>query len=532
MAEQRSGFLEKMEPTVFFTSAALIVGFVLFGSFATETAAGVFDAIQGFIANTFGWVYVLGVTFMVGFVIWLYFSPYGHIRFGGDNAKPDFSYFAWFAMLFSAGMGIGLVFWSIGEPMFHYLSPPIGEGQTPEAMRQAMKFTFFHWGFHPWAVYIIFGGAIAYFHFRHKLPLAPRSMLFPIVGHKVHGGLGHAVDIMCVVGTLFGVATSLGFGAMQINSGLGAYFHLPQDTTTQIIIIISITAVATISVVSGVNKGIRLLSSFNIYLAAFMVLFIFFAGPTLFQLHLLINTLGQYLQTFVSTSFWMDMREGSNWQTSWTIFYWGWWISWSPFVGIFIARISKGRTLREFVLNVFLVPSLVTFIWLSVFGGTGLYMEQHDIADIAGVVNTDVALSLHTVLEHLPLSTLSVALGTLLVIVFFVTSSDSGSLVVDMITSGGHPHPLVSQRIFWAVSEGAVACVLLYSGGLKALQTASITTGLPIAILLLIACYGLAKAFKVDASTEGVPTKQELIAGVDGDVHSPEETDRNLHEAS
>lgn len=528
MAEQRSGFLEKMQPTVFFTSAGLIIAFVLFGSLFTELAANIFDTIQGFIANSFGWVYVLGVTFMVGFVVWLYFSPYGEIRFGGDEAVPDFSYFAWFSMLFSAGMGIGLVFWSIGEPMFHYLGPPYGEAETTEAMHLAMKLTFFHWGFHPWAVYIIFGTAIAYFHFRHKLPLAPRSMLFPLIGNKVHGGLGHCVDILCVVGTLFGVATSLGFGAMQINSGLGNYFHLPQSTTTQIVIIICITLVATISVVSGVNKGIRLISGFNILLAAFMVLFIFFAGPTLFQLRLLVNTLGEYMQTFIAMSFWMDMRQEGNWQTSWTIFYWGWWISWSPFVGIFIARISKGRTLKEFVLSVFLVPSLVTFIWLAVFGGTGLHMEINNTAEIAEVVNTDVALSLHTLLEHLPFSTITVALGTLLVIVFFVTSSDSGSLVVDMITSGGHPNPLVSQRIFWAFSEGAVACVLLYSGGLKALQTASITTGLPIAILLLIACYGLAKAFKVDAATEGVPTKQDLVAGVDA-VVTPDETVENLH---
>jgi len=519
-----------MQPTVFFTSAALIIAFVLFGSFYTELAATVFGAVQGFIANTFGWIYVLGVTFMVFFVVWLYFSPYGHIRFGGDDAKPDFSDFSWFAMLFSAGMGIGLVFWSIGEPMFHYLSPPQGTGRTPEAMQLAMKLTFFHWGFHPWAVYIVFGATIAYFHFRHKLPLAPRSMLYPLIGDRIYGGLGHGVDILCVVGTLFGVATSLGFGAMQINSGLGAYFDLEQSTSVQILIIIIITMIATLSVVSGVNKGIRLLSTFNILLAAFMVLFIFFAGPTLFQLHLLVNTLGAYLQTFVSTSFWMDMRTEGNWQTGWTIFYWGWWISWSPFVGIFIARISKGRTVREFVLNVFLVPSLVTFIWLAVFGGTGLHMEINNTAEIAEVVNTDVALSLHTVLEHLPFSTASVALGTLLVIVFFVTSSDSGSLVVDMITSGGHPNPHVVQRVFWAFSEGAVACVLLYSGGLKALQTASITTGLPIAILLLIACYGLVKALRVDASVDGVPTKQDLVSGAEPAV-SPDETAQNLHSA-
>ena len=513
----RPNLMDSIQPTVFFTSAITILAFVLFGSFFDDMTARIFDRIQTGISHYLGWFYVLGVSLMVGFVVWLFFSPYGHIRFGGDEAKPEFSYFAWFTMLFSAGMGIGLVFWSIGEPMYHYLSPPAGTGQTPEAMLDAMRLTFFHWGFHPWAIYIVFGGAIAYFHFRYNLPLAPRTLLYPLIGERFRGGYGHAVDILCVVGTLFGVATSLGLGARQINAGIGTYTDLPQTTPVQILIIISITAVATISVVTGIKRGIRLLSQINILLAVFMVLFLFVAGPTLFQLKLFVNALGTYLQKLVITSFWMDMRTEGNWQTSWTIFYWGWWMSWAPFVGIFIARISKGRTVREFVLNVFLVPSLVTFVWLTVFGGTALHIELGETGSISSVVKADVSLALYEVLGRLPLSSLTIALGTLLVIVFFITSSDSGSLVIDMITAGGHPTPATTQRVFWALTEGAVACVLLYIGGLKALQTASITSGLPIAVLLLVGCYGLVKAMRVDVSSDGVPDTQALVGGVADD---------------
>ena len=502
-----------MQPTVFLGSAASIVAVVLFGVFFTETAAATFSAVQAFIAKNFGWVYVLGVSFLVAFVVWLFFSPFGKIRLGGDDVRPEFSYFAWFTMLFSAGMGIGLVFWSIGEPMMHYLSPPLAEGQTPEAMAEAMRMTFFHWGFHPWAIYIVFGLSIAYFHFRHGLPLAPRSMLYPIIGNRFRGMPGHLLDMMCVVGTLFGVATSLGFGAMQINSGLSEYIDVPQSTQVQILIIAGITLIATISVVSGIEKGIRLLSEFNMILAGLMLLFIFAVGPTLFQIKLFATSLGGYLQHFVETSLWMDLRPDNTWQTGWTIFYWGWWVSWSPFVGIFSARMSKGRTLREFVVSVLMVPTLLTFVWMSIFGGTGLHIEIHGAGGIADVVNEDVALALHAVLNQLPWAAVTSGVGTLLVIVFFITSSDSGSLVIDMVTSGGHPDPPTAQRVFWAVSEGAVASVLLYAGGLAALQTASIAVGLPLMFFLIFVCYGLYKALKVDVATEGVPERQALVDG-------------------
>ncbi len=499
----RPKLLDAMEPTVWFGSAATVVVFCIYGGLFTEHAADVFTATQAFIADRFGWFYIASVSFFLVFVVWLLLSPYGKIKLGKQDDEPEFSYFAWFTMLFSSGMGIGLVFWGIAEPIMHYNAPPLAEAGSHAAIMESMKFTFFHWGFHPWAVYIIFALGIAYFHFRHGLPLAPRSLLYPIIGERFRGIIGHLIDILCTVGTLFGVATSLGLGAMQINAGIGAYMDVQISTAAQIWIVGLITIAATLSVVSGIERGIRLLSEFNIILGGAVLLFVFLAGPSVFQLKLLASTLGSYLSGIVELSLWVDLREGVNWQKSWTIFYWGWWISWSPFVGIFIARISKGRTIREFVLNVFLAPSAVTFLWLAVFGGTGLHMEIFGGGGISKAVDENVALSLNAVFFNLPLAALMPAVGTLLVITFFITSSDSGSLVDDMVTSGGHPDPPTTQRVFWAISEGAVAGVLLYTGGLSALQTASITSGLPLTILLLFTCYGLAKAFRIDLAGGG-----------------------------
>jgi len=510
---KRLKIFEAMQPVVWLGSAGLVLAFCIYGGFFPASAASVFGALQTTIASQFGWFYILSASFFFFFVIWLCVSPYGNIRLGGDQAQPDFSYFAWFTMLFSAGMGIGLIFWSIAEPIMHYGSPPMANPETREAAAEALRFTFFHWGFHPWAVYVIFALGIAYYHFRFKLPLAPRSLLYPIIGERCRGYIGHLVDILCTVGTLFGVATSLGIGAMQINTGLSEYTDLAVSTEVQVWIIILVTLVATVSVVSGINRGIKLLSQFNILLALAFMVFLIMAGLTLYQLRMLTTTVGDYLQNVVGMSFWMGEGKEASWQQSWTIFYWGWWISWAPFVGIFIARISKGRTVREFVLNVFLAPVAVTFVWLAVFGGTGLHMELHGAGGIAEAVSENAALSLNAVLANLPFSSITPAIATLLVVTFFVTSSDSGSLVNDMVTSGGHPNPPRSQRIFWAFAEGIVAIVLLSSGGLIALQTASIASGLPITILLLFTCYGLVKAFRVDDGMDGVPGTHHLANG-------------------
>jgi choline/glycine/proline betaine transport protein len=505
-------FTERMEPRVFLPAAALVVGFVLFGALFTDTARAVFRFLQTSIVETFGWFYVLTATALLLFIVFMLFSRYGRIRLGGEDARPEFSRLSWFSMLMSAGMGIGIVFFGAAEPLLHYINPPAGDPRTPEALREAMRYTFYHWGLHPWAIYSALALPLAYFHFRHKLPLAPRSLLYPLLGDRIRGAPGHVVDILCTVGTLFGVATSLGLGSVQVNAGFNQLFGMPQGAGPQIALIAGITAVATVSVVSGLHKGIRRLSEFNIGLAAVLCLFVILAGPTVYILELFINSLGYYVQKLPFTS--LHIRPGSeaDWQATWTLFYWSWWISWSPFVGVFVARISKGRSIREFVATTLVVPSLGGFLWFSAFGGASLHTELFS-ESITEIVQQNEALALFAVLEGLPFHTLTWSLATALVIIFFVTSSDSGSLVDDMVTSGGHPNPPKAQRLFWALAEGTVAGVLLYAGGLTALRTASLTTGLPMSVFILVAAYGLLRALRVDYATEGVPAAEKLQSG-------------------
>jgi len=507
---KRPKFMHAMQPIVFFGSAGSVVAFIIFGTLYAELAGTIFSNAQTYIARTFGWFYVLTASSYVAFTIWIMFSRFGRIRLGGEEATPEFGRLTWFAMLFSAGMGTGLVFWGVAEPVMHYMNPPTGEGGTQEALREAMRYAFFHWGLHPWAIYIVLGLSVAYFHFRHELPLAPRSVLYPLIGERIHGPIGHAVDILATVGTLLGVATSLGLGAMQINRGIAEAMGVAENVTIQVAIIAVITAVATISVVLGVRGGIRRLSQFNLVLALAIFTFVLIAGPTLYLLETWVTSTGLYLQNFAFMSLWVDPNPEAEWQMNWTLFYWGWWISWSPFVGIFVARVSRGRTIREFVISVLLVPTFLTLLWLSVFGGTGLYIEAHGAGGIGEAVQENVALSLHAMLAELPLSAITSVLATLLVVVFFITSSDSGSLVDDMVTSGGHPHPPRAQRVFWAVSEGSVAAVLLLAGGLQALQSASISAGLPMNVLLLATSISLLKALRRDAQVSGIPSKKRL----------------------
>jgi len=487
-------FVRGMEPRVFLPAAAVVVGFVTFGALFTDTARTTFTAMQSCIVDTFGWFYVLAATLLLLGVLWLLFSRHGHIRLGADDDRPEFGYLAWFSMLLSAGMGIGIVFFGAAEPLLHYLDPPNVEGGTNAALREAMRFTFFHWGLHPWAIYTALALPLAYFHFRHGLPLAPRSLLYPLIGERIRGPIGHAVDVLCTVGTLFGVATSLGLGAIQVNAGFGRLFGVPQGTAPQLLLIASITAVATISVVTGLHRGIRFLSQFNIGLAVAIFAFVLFLGPTVYIIELFLDGLGYYLQKLPVTSLHIEPGSRADWQADWTLFYWSWWISWSPFVGVFVARISRGRTVREFIATALLVPTLGGFLWFAALGGTALHQELAAAGSVATTVRENEAMALFAVLEQLPLHYLTWSLATLLVIVFFVTSSDSGSLVDDMVTSGGHPNPPRLQRVFWAVSEGTVAGVLLYAGGLNALRTASLTTGIPIAIFLLLSLWGVSRA--------------------------------------
>ncbi len=481
---------------VFTVAGALIMAFIIYGAVFTENASTTFTNVQDFIVETFGWYYTLVVTFFLGFVIWLLFSRFGDVRLGDPDDEPQHSYMAWFAMLFSAGMGIGLLFWSIAEPISHYMQPPIGEGETRQAAELAMRTTFFHWGLHAWAVYIVVGLSLAYFGFRHKLPLTIRSAFYPLLGDAIYRWPGHLIDILAVFGTMFGVATSLGLGVIQINAGLGAIFGIEQGPHVQLMLIGGITFLATMSVVAGLNKGIKRLSVLNIWLSAFLLLFLLMLGPTLFILDVFVESTGRYLDNLIQMSLWTDAIRSSGWTGDWTIFYWGWWIAWSPFVGMFIARVSRGRTIREFILGVLFAPVLATFVWISIFGGTALHIELMGTGGIAAAVDNNVATALYVTLEQLPLAQVTTIVATLVIMTYFVTSSDSGSLVIDMLTAGGDPNPPRIQRVFWAVLEGVVASILLVAGGLNALQSAAISSGLPFSLIILVMCYSLVKGLR------------------------------------
>ncbi|MFT4817244.1 MAG: choline/glycine/proline betaine transport protein [Pseudohongiellaceae bacterium] len=485
---------------VFFISAGLIVLVCIYGVGFSEHAAVTFSAIQKWLVTNFGWFYMVSIAFFFGFVIYLAFSRFANIKLGPDDSEPDYSYVSWFSMLFSAGMGIGLLFFGVSEPLTHFAQPPSGIGGTAEAAGRAMEITFFHWGLQAWSVYIVVGLSLAYFSFRHGLPLSIRSALYPLIGERIYGPIGHAVDIFAVLGTMFGVATSLGLGVMQVNAGLSFLFDVEVSTTVQIILIVFITAMATVSVVAGLDAGIRRLSELNLLLAVVMLVFILLAGPTATLLGALMQNIGGYLSSMMEMTFNRHAYQPIEWMGDWTLFYWAWWISWSPFVGMFIARISRGRTIREFIVGVLLVPAGFTFLWLSFFGNTALVMELADNG--VSLVNTaleDSPTALFMMLGLLPWPTLMSAVATLLIMTFFVTSSDSGSLVIDIITSGGNEDPPVWQRIFWAVTEGVVAAALLLAGGLSALQTASIISALPFACVMFLMCFGLHKGLRMEA---------------------------------
>lgn len=488
----------QVNPPVFFVAAALILAFVLFGALFPEQAGRTFDALQAGIVRDFGWFYIVAVALFLIFVLFLMMSRYGDVKLGPDESEPEYSYLSWFAMLFSAGMGIGLLFFGVAEPIQHYAKPPVGEGSTIESARQAMILTFFHWGVHAWAIYIVIGLALAYFAFRRGLPLTLRSGLFPLIGNRIHGPIGHAIDIFAVLGTMFGVATSLGFGVLQVNAGFSYLFGLPVNATVQVVLIAVITGMATLSAGTGLDKGVKRLSELNIILAVVLLVFVLFAGSTVFLLQAFVQNIGAYLGAVVQRTFRMYAYEPNSWLGDWTLFYWGWWISWSPFVGMFIARISRGRTIREFITGVLLVPALFTFLWMTVFGNTAIALDLSGAAPIAKTVADNMPVALFEVMEQLPFSLFASGLVTLLVITFFVTSADSGALVIDMITSGAAPNPPVWQRIFWAICAGVVAAVLLLAGGLKALQTAALASALPFAVVMLFICYGLLRALQTE----------------------------------
>lgn len=495
---------KQINPPVFFTAAGLIILVVLLGVMFTESFESGVKVVNNSINEFFGWFLIVSVSIFLVYVLILMTGKYGDLRLSSDGSKPTYSFFAWLAMLFSAGMGIGLLFYGVAEPMLHYASPPMGQGETVEAAKTAMDFSFLHWGLHAWATYIIIGLSVAYFSYRKGYPLSIRYIFYPVLGNRIYGLAGHTIEVLAVLGTLFGVSTSLGLGAMQINRGLNflgdstGMFNVPFSITVQVILISIITLMAMTSVVSGVSRGIKWLSIFNISVGGFLVLFVIVAGPTVFILKSFFQNTGHFFQNFINISLWNQSFTDGDWQNKWTIFYWSWWIAWSPYVGIFIARISKGRTIREFILGVLFIPTVFSFLWLTAFGSTGIHKHMNGETGILSAVQDNITTALFQFLNTFPLATAVSFLATAVIITFFVTSSDSGSLVIDMITSGGSPDPPVVQRVFWSLLEGTVAAVLLIGGGLIALQTAAISMGLPFAVILLVLCYSLHKSLKTE----------------------------------
>ncbi|MEO6683944.1 MAG: BCCT family transporter [Ginsengibacter sp.] len=481
---------------VFYPSLILIVSAIALALIFRNESAEVLNNLQLSITKSFGWFFILAVNFILVFCIYLAFSKFGSIRLGGENAKPEFTFMSWLAMLFSAGMGIGIMFFGVAEPVSHYANPPQETLNNFERASQAIKFTNLHYGFHAWGVYSIVGLALAFFSYNKKLPLTFRSLFYPFLGEKIHGLTGHIIDILSVLATIFGLATTLGFGVQQMNAGLNFLFNWEISTVFQSWIIILVTSIATISVISGIDKGVKILSQANMILAFSLLLFVFALGPTVFLLKSYVQNLGAYLGDFINLSTWNDSYQDSGWQNSWTVFYWAWWIAWSPFVGSFIAKISKGRTIKEFILGVLLVPATISTIWMTVFGGTALHEILQGDTHIIDAVHADISTALFIFFQDFPFTNILSVLAVILVAFFFITSSDSGSLVIDNITSGSSYNTPALQRVMWAFLQGIIAIVLLLGGGLSSLQAGVIITGLPFTVILCVMCYSLHKGLQ------------------------------------
>ncbi|GGK49652.1 BCCT family transporter [Salinarimonas ramus] len=511
------GVFKGLNPVMATIALVVTFTFLLFGAVAPETSSTWFGAARDGIIAGFKWYYILVVSSFLFFSVYLLFSRFGSLKLGDDDQQPEFSYFAWFSMLFGAGMGIGLVFWSIAEPIYHFQDNPFLDDTmagTNAAAALAMRLTYFHWGLHPWAIYVIVGLSLAFFSYRRKLPLSIRSVLYPLIGDRIYGFWGHAVDVLAVFGTIFGIATSLGFGVVQMNTGLNQIVGMPIGVGWQLGLIAVISVIATISVVSGVGKGVRILSELNLWLSLAILVFFLSFGPTRYLLNLFVQGMGDYFINVVPLSFWTnagaDAAGTSGWQASWTAFYWGWWIAWAPFVGMFIARISRGRTVREFVLGVLLVPTLLGMLWLTVFGGTALHLELWRGGGIVEAVNEDTTLALYRTIEAMGagwVGWLFTVVATLLIATYFITSSDSGTLVITTLLSVGDMDPPTPHRVVWGLGEGFVAAVLLVSGGLGALQAASIIAALPFSVIMLFMCWGLIR---------GLAEESDMVARASG----------------
>lgn len=483
-------------------SAGLILAVVAWGVVAPGNLGMVFDGALGLITRNFGWFYLWLVLALVVLALVLAWSRYGNLKLGAEDEEPEFSVPAWFAMLFAAGMGIGLVFWGVAEPISHYVTPPPGVvPQTPEAANVAMRYSFFHWGLHPWAVYSIVALAIAFFQFRR----GGSALVSTAVQSLPWGPLRHAgpiVNVLAVIATAFGIAASLGMGALQINSGLKAVFGVPVSETSQLAIIAITTVLFLASAVSGVTKGIKWLSSFNGLLAVVLTFAVFVLGPTVAIIDTFTSTLGSYLSELVRMSLRMTPFRDSSWVGGWTVFYWAWWVSWSPFVGLFIARVSRGRTVREFILGTVAAPTLAAFAWFSVFGGTALHLEILQNAPIAEAVKADVSTALFALFDQLPLGRLMSGIATVLVVVFFVTSGDSAVLVLGMMSSKGNENPSARVKITWGLLVAGIAASLLLAGGLQSVQTATIVFALPFTVVIVLMAIALWRGLREDYESE------------------------------
>ncbi|MGG4443528.1 glycine betaine uptake BCCT transporter [Brevibacillus fortis] len=481
----------------FLISLAIVFVIVLFGAISPELFASAASHVLKVTTTNFGWFYLIVTFGFLIFCIFLAFSRYGQIPLGSDDDEPEYSLPTWFAMLFSAGMGIGLVFWGVAEPVSHYFSPPAGvTGQTTEAAQTALRYAFFHWGLHPWGIYALIALALAYFQFRKGAKGLISSTFGPLLGERIHGPIGKGIDILAVIATVFGVATSLGLGTLQINGGLSHLFGLPSNTTVQIVIISIITVLFLLSATTGLDRGIKYLSNTNLVLALLLLLLTLVLGPTSFIFDAFTSTLGSYLNNLISMSLRLTPFTQGTWVANWTLFYWSWWIAWAPFVGMFIARVSKGRTIKEFVICVMLVPSLLSFIWFSVFGGTALHLEIFDQAPIGAAVQRDISTALFLALEQLPMGYILAVVAILLIITFFITSADSAIFVLGMLSSDGNLDPSNRVKFTWGVLQSAIAIVLLLSGGLEGLQTASIVAALPFTVIMVLMCFSLVMALQ------------------------------------
>lgn len=501
MKTQRDNFKEGLNPVVFYGSALVAAFIVIVSLLFPEKTAGTLTSIQNTITVYGGWYYILMAGFIFLLCIYLALSRYGDIKLGPDHSKPEYSRPTWFAMLFSAGLGIALVFYGVAEPVMHFLNPPNMAGSTPEAAKEALNITIFHWGLHAWSIYVIMALILSIYCYRHGLPLMVRSVLYPLIGDRIYGRIGDAVDIFAICGTVFGVATSMGFGAIQINAGLNHLVPaIPTSLTVQSVLIVLVTLFAMGSVVSGLNKGIKILSNINMTIAVTLMLFVLFVGDTVPVLNIFVQNMGEYLNSLMGKTFNLYAYDkSSTWIGGWTVFYWAWWFAWAPFVGMFIARISRGRTIREFVLGVLVVPTLFVALWMTVFGNSAISLIlDNGLTEIGEQVSNNVSVALFVFLEQLPYSIFTQIVAVCLIVIFFVTSADSGSLVINILSYNGSENPPTWLRVFWTSTIGVIAFVLLYAGGLGALQTMIIVSALPVSIILLFAIYGLFKVLIVD----------------------------------